>query len=185
MHQNLCICSSIPRLTLGTRIVLVIHAKELKRTTNTGRLALHALVNSTMIVRGQDENPVNLSPLLESAYDSYLFYPSLDALELSDIALQPRTRPIQLIVPDGNWRQASKVSTRHPELASLPRVKISHKNPGLNHLRKEHFPEGLSTLEAIAIALGIIEGPHIGDQLTQLYQAKLQATLTGRGAKSH
>lgn len=195
MHQDLCICAFIPQLTLTTRVVLVVHAKELKRTTNTGRLALHALVNSEMIVRGQDKTPVDLSRLLQghscqnkqntlNEYDTYLFYPSADAIEMSELVSTKLIKPIQLIVPDGNWRQASKVSTRHPELAGVPRVKISSKNLAVNHLRKEHFAEGLSTLEAIALALGLIEGPQVGDQLMRLYQAKLKATLIGRGLTS-
>jgi DTW domain-containing protein YfiP len=181
LHQDLCICAVIPRLTLATRIVLVVHAKELKRTTNTGRLAVQALVNSEMIVRGQNKAPVNLMPLLQDSYETFLFYPSAEAVELSELVLVPRSKPIQLIVPDGNWRQASKVSTRHPELAHIPRVKISDKNMAPYHLRKEHFAEGLSTLEAIAKALGLIEGSMVGDQLMRLYQAKLKATIFGRG----
>ncbi|MBL7669748.1 MAG: DTW domain-containing protein [Bdellovibrionaceae bacterium] len=181
LHQDLCICAVIPRLTLATRIVLVVHAKELKRTTNTGRLAMHALVNSEMIVRGQNKVPVDLTPLLQDTYETFLFYPSEEAVELSEIVSVARSKPIQLIVPDGNWRQASKVSTRHPELAQVPRVKISEKNLASYHLRKEHFAEGLSTLEAIAKALGLIEGSMVGDQLLRLYQAKLKATMLGRG----
>ncbi len=131
-----------------------------------------------MFVRGRDKERLDLSSLLVPEYDTYVLFPSEDALNLEDIKPQ---QPIQLIVTDGNWRQASKLNTRHPELSHLPRVKISAKNVARHHLRKEHFCEGLSTLEAIAMAMRIIEGDVIGDSLQALYQRKLTATLQGRG----
>ncbi len=157
---------------------MVIHAKELKRTTNSGRLALFSLANSVMRVRGAISGAVNLSDLLSAEYESYILYPTEDALELDTI--KP-TKPVQLIVSDGNWRQASKINTRHPELKHIPRVKVSHHNLATHHLRKEHFATGFSTLEAIASALAILEGAKVGESLSILYQAKLRATLDGRG----
>lgn len=168
----------IPKLKLRTKVTLVVHAKELKRTTNTGRLALQALVNSEMRVRGEGREALNLSDLLSDEFESLLFYPSEDALELGSFVVG--RRPIQLIVPDGNWRQAGKVHLRHPELRSVQRVKITIPNLAAEHLRKEHFSEGMSTLEAIAKALAILEGEAVGEEMMALYAAKLSATLLGR-----
>lgn len=178
LHRERCICDSIPKLDLKTRVSLIIHAKELKRTTNTGTLALHALVNSQMLIRGQTTERLDLSSLLVPEYDSYVLFPSEEAMDLENLKTQ---KPIQLIVTDGNWRQASKLNTRHPEIAHLPRVKISAENMARHHLRKEHFPEGLATLEAIALALRVIEGEAVGERLMELYHKKLTATLQGRG----
>lgn len=181
LHKERCICSFIPSLNLKTRLSLVIHAKELKRTTNTGRLAVHALVNSEMLVRGESQEALDLSSLLSSDYESYVLFPSEDAVDLEH--LKP-TKPVQLIVSDGNWRQASKLNTRHPEISHLPRVKISAANLASHHLRKEHFPEGMATLEAIALAFRVLEGETVGDTLLDLYIKKLNATLLGRGVLS-
>lgn len=178
LHRERCICALIPKLDLKTKVSLIIHAKELKRTTNTGRLALHALLNSEMIVRGDGREKRDLSHLLSPEFESYVLYPSADAIDVE--SLKPRTR-VQLIVSDGNWRQAGKINTRHPELKHLPRIKIGRENMARHHLRKEHFREGLSTLEAIALVMAVIEGEAVGQGLMALYQAKLQATLKGRG----
>ena len=187
MHPNFCICSEIPLLKLKTRLSLVIHAKELKRTSNTGSLAVRALTNSEMILRGLDRQRLDLTQYLNSDYQPLLFYPGPESMDLKEYLTQ-RTKsgleslkPIQLIVPDGNWRQASKVASRHPELSELPRVQIFQKNMATQHLRKEHFEEGMSTLEAIACAYEHLEGPDIGQILKQLYRLKLQRTLKARG----
>ncbi len=179
LHLSRCICAEIPSLNLRTKVSLIVHAKELKRTTNTGRLALKALVNSQMIVRGADKTPLDLTPLL-AGFSNLLFFPAQDAVELTADFLLQFDKPIQLLVPDGNWRQAGKVSSRHPELDGIPRVKIGAPNRASLHLRRETSIEGMSTLEAIARALRVIEGEDVYESLNRLYQAKLNATLKGR-----
>ena len=184
LHKNLCICEFIPKLLIKTKICLVIHRQELKRTTNTGKLAIKSLLNSEMRVRGlDDKKTLDLSDLLIPQYRSLLFYPADDAVELTRELVSSSPLPIQLIVPDGNWRQASKVYSRHTELSHIPKVKISAPNNSVHHLRAEHSPEGMATLQAIAYALGIIEGAHIMNPLLKLYNEKLARTLQGRGIK--
>jgi DTW domain-containing protein YfiP len=183
LNKSRCVCAFIPKLSLKTRLCLVVHAKELKRTTNTGRLAVTALTNSEMRIRGVEDSPVDLSDLLVPEYRTVLFYPSDDALELNAEFVKADPRPIQLIVPDGNWRQASKVHYRHHELANVPRVMIKDANKSAHHMRAETTAEGMATLQAIAEAIGIIEGAEAKQALMGLYQAKLKATLEGRSIK--
>lgn len=183
LHRERCICSLMPSLDLRTRLCLVVHIKELKRTTNTGRLAVKCLKNSEMKVRGDQNNALDLSSVLIPAFRTVLFYPSDDAQELTPEFVAADPRPLQLIVPDGNWRQASKVHYRHEELRDVPRVKIGTPNTETRHMRIENIPEGMATLEAIAHALRIIEGEEVGQKLLQFYNAKLEATLKGRGVK--
>ena len=177
MHVNFCFCSEIPRIETRTRVSLLIHAKELKRTTNTGRLATLALTNSALFVRGLRDQDLDAKALADTTdYEPVLFFPSDDAVELS-----PSMRPLHLIVPDGNWRQASKVHTRYPEFANLRRVKISAVNTATHFLRKETTPEGMATLQAIAEALGIVESGEARDQLMNVYNLKLMRTMKARG----
>ena len=159
----------------------MVHVHELKRSSNTGRLALKALVNSEMRVRGNTRETLDLGELLTPRYRTFLFYPAADAVELDhELVAQDRT-PIQLIVPDGTWRQASKVHFRHHELKDVLRVKISMPNLAKFHLRAQHRPEGMATLQAVAHALGVIEGDLVKEQLMKLYDAKVERTLIGRG----
>ncbi|WP_413586825.1 tRNA-uridine aminocarboxypropyltransferase [Bdellovibrio sp. HCB274] len=183
MNKSRCVCEFIPKLDLKTRLCLVVHAKELKRTTNTGRLAVEALVNSEMRIRGADQNALDLSDLLTPQYRTVMFYPSDDARELTAEFVAEDPRPIQLIVPDGNWRQASKVHYRHHELKDVPRVMIKTPNQSPIHMRAENTPEGMATLQAIAEAIGVIEGDSAKEPLMKLYRAKLEGTLQGRGIK--
>ncbi|MES2769290.1 MAG: tRNA-uridine aminocarboxypropyltransferase [Bdellovibrionota bacterium] len=181
LHKEICMCDLIPTIEIKTRIALVVHAKELKRPTNTGRLAIKALSNSVMRIRGLDKKTLDLSDLLNNNYRSLVFYPCEGSVELTKELANESDKPIQLIVPDGNWRQASKVHHRHKELAALPRVMISTPNTNKFFMRKENTPEGMATLQAIAHALKIIEGDAVYEALINVYNEKLKRTLQARG----
>jgi DTW domain-containing protein YfiP len=178
LHIDRCICHLIPSLDLKTKLTLVVHYRELKRTTSTGRLAVKALVNSELLIRGIQDSPLDLSQVVNDQYESYVLYPSDDAIDIE--SLKPE-KPVQLIVADGNWRQAGKLHRRHEELKDIPRVCIKVKNTATESLRREHFDAGYSTLEAIALAIGVLEGNEVRRELQELYQHKLKATLQGRG----
>ena len=138
-------------------------------------------MNSEMRIRGKGGESLDLRDLLTPAYRTFLFFPSSDALELDDALIAHERTPIQLIVPDGTWRQASKTYLRHPELKSLPRVKIGKPNDSTMQLRTQSRPEGMATLQAIAHGLGVIEGESVQAQLLKLFHAKVERTLIGRG----
>jgi len=180
MHKDLCFCHLIPKLNLTTKVSLIIHHRELKRTSNTGQLALRALPNSTMRIRGIKESPIDMNELLTDEYETLLLFPSDNATILTPDFLKSIKKKINLIVPDGNWRQASKVNTRYDELKNIKRVMVSRTTIDAYHLRAETTEDGMATLQAIAYALGAIEGEEVGKKLLNLYNEKLVRTLVAR-----
>ncbi len=182
LHLKRCICHLLVKMRTETKVTLIVHHRELKRTTNTGRLAIEALTNSEMLIRGLKGAPLDLKPI-ENERESYplLFFPGEESVELTHDYLLKIDKPIHLIVPDGNWRQASKVGQRHPELSKIPRVQITKPNLQKFHLRNESSRAGMATLQAIAEALRIIEGEVVFEHLMKIYNAKLTQTLYGRG----
>lgn len=185
LHRDLCLCAEIPSLSLRTKVSLVIHNREVRRTTNTGILATKALANSEVLVRGRIGESLNLSSVLDPSFRTLLLYPAEDAQVLTSNFLEQSPLPIQLIVPDGNWRQASKVHYRHQELRDIPRVMVKAQAGGVHQrMRKENTEDGMATLEAIAYALGEIEGAAVQEKLLQLYHLKVSRTLKGRGIQT-
>jgi DTW domain-containing protein YfiP len=176
-----CVCNDLPMIAVRTRIALIIHHRELSRRSNTGLLAVRALVNSEMRIRGEPGADLDLSDLLDPRYRSFLFFPCAEAQELSSSLVEEDATPIQLIVPDGTWRQARKILFRHPELARLPRLRLGAPERSIFQLRAQSSPERTATLPAIARALGIIEGDAVRVALMKIYQAKIERTLATRG----
>lgn len=181
MHKSLCVCALIPRIETRTRLLLVIHRSEDRKTTNTGRLATECLVNSEVVVRGHAAEAAEPLAIAEGS-QAVLLYPAEDAVPLTELA--PSLAPgVTLIVPDGNWRQASKVRARVPGLRELPCVTLpaSAGKPSVYRLRSEAHAHGLATIEAIARAFGILEGPHVEEALELPFRAMVERTLWARG----
>ena len=171
MHMSLCVCSFFEtKLETRTHLLLVIHRAEIRKPTNTGYLAAKCLANSSVLVRGNSENPTEALDFGDT--EPVLLYPHDGVQELV-----PTDRPVTLIVPDGNWRQAAKVRARVPGLKDVRCAILPPGPPSIYRLRSEAHAHGLATMEAIARAMGILEGPHIHDALTVVFRAMVERTL--------
>ncbi len=180
MRQELCLCASIPHLPLATKLIIIMSKRERKVPTNTGRLAALALPHSVVLSRGDQDNPYDLREHVLSDRPSLLLYPADDAELLTPEWVDGRG-PFNLIVPDGNWRQTSKMRRRDEFMASLPTVRLLPGEASAYRVRKEQKAEGLATIEAIARALGILEGPAVQASLEALLDVMVTRTLASRG----
>ena len=186
MFRPLCVCGIIAKTRLDlsqmrTHVVILMHVREVPLPTSTARLMVRALQNSEIRLRGVPDQPLKTEGLVVSERQSLLLYPSDEALELNAETLSRFDRPITLIVPDGSWRQARKVAVREPSLHGLPQVKLPAGPPSRYRLRKEPNEQSVSTFEAIARALGIIEGAAVQTQLEDLFDMRVERTLWSRG----
>jgi len=178
MLGGLCLCALLPRLETRTRLVLFIHRYEDRKPTNTGRLAAECLANSEVIVRGEPALPA-AAFVGPAGSRPLLLFPDDDAVPLDQLA--PSPAPVTLIVPDGTWRQAQRVRTRVPGLREVPCVTLPPGPPTRYRLRSEPRPGGLATMEAIARALGILEGPTVQAALEHVLDIMVERTLWTRG----
>lgn len=180
IYRPLCLCGDIVPLILDTRVTLYMHWRERLRATNTGWLACLALPNSEIRLRGareQELRPAEPAPLK----NALLLFPSKDAVELTPEWLARQPRPVTLVVPDGSWNQAKKVPYRESELAGVANVKLPVGAPSCYRLRRSPHVQNLSTLEAIARALGIIEGREVQVALESLFLKMVERRLWSMG----
>lgn len=181
MLPEVCFCDEIPRIDIATRVVLVAHKREVRKPTNTGRLAMLALNDCELHVRGHRDQPVDLSGVLVPGRRTWLLFPSKDAVVLSRRLVESDVRPITLLVPDGTWGQARRAVRREPVLAGAPTVTLAANRPSRYRLRREVLPGGLATAEAISRALGIIEGEQVQLAMEKLFDTMVERVLKGRG----
>jgi DTW domain-containing protein YfiP len=90
------------------------------------------------------------------AGDAALLFPGPDALPPAAFRASP---PSTLIVPDGTWTTARKLLELNPFLQALPRIGFEPSHPSRYHrVRREPAEHCVSTIEAVAQALGELEG---------------------------
>lgn len=182
MLGRLCVCSLLPEppLVTRTRVVLVMHRAEAAKSTNTGRIATACLAGSEILVRGHEGKPSE--PLRWSeGVQPVLLFPHEDATPIAEAGRILDGRPVVLVVPDGTWRQASKVRRRVPGLGELPCLSVSGESRSPHRLRAEAHAHGLSTIEAIARAMAVLEGEHVRAALERVFRSMVERTLWTRG----
>jgi DTW domain-containing protein YfiP len=180
LHMQLCLCDRIPTLELATKLVLVMHRRERQKTTATGPLALAALPNHVWLIHGVRESPVDLNEQCSPARRGLILFPSDDAKVLSAEFLAEDPRPVTLVVPDGSWRQASRACKRLPGVERFENVVLPEGPASRYRLRRETKVGGLATMEAIARAMGVLEGPNVQRQLEELFDEMVSRTLGTR-----
>jgi DTW domain-containing protein len=158
LRLSVCICGSAPRLALATRVIMVIHAVEWRRPTNTGHLARLALANAEIRLQGVRHRPVSSDGIDPASPSTLVLYPGHGADLVTPEVLAALPRPLTLLVPDGNWMQAKNMMRRLPMLSRTRAVRLEMPRPDLPWLRRNVLPDRRSTFEAVAQTLGLVEG---------------------------
>lgn len=148
-----CWCAQVPSLTTTkTCVVFVQHPRERDVAIGTARMAHHSLPGSRLIEGVLIDDELND---IDGINDAALLFPGKDARPLSEWLAHP---PKVLIVVDGTWSQARKLLRLNPRLAALPRLSYDPLKPGNYRIRREPTDKHLSTIEATAAVLGLLEG---------------------------
>lgn len=173
----MCICDQLLPLMTRTKLVVWMHAQEVVKPTNTGRLACQCLQNSELRLFGQKDG-ADARPLYAPNTTPALLFPSANARCLDTLRDGP---PVTLIVPDGTWRQAMRLRRRIAVQGPIPFVRLPEGPSSQYRLRTGQKPEHLSTLEAIARALGILEGREVQAHLERVQTIFTERVLWLRG----
>lgn len=171
----------IPQITLETRVIILMHTSEEVLPSNTARLAHKSLTNSEIRINGRIGDRLSTSGLIQDGRQSLLLYPSPHAAELNVDFVAELKQPVNLIVPDGKWRQTQKFARREAALAGIPHVKVPAGQPSQYLLRTQPNERSLCTLEAIARALGVLESRAAQVQLETVLSVMVERTMWARG----
>lgn len=171
---SVCFCDELVPLPVRTRVHVVAHYIELHKTTNTSRLAVSALAGASMHDRG---HPDRRAPATLPEGRRLVLYPSEGArlLEPTDAA-----DDLVLVVPDGTWTQAGRIARRDPAVLGAEHVRLPVSGPSRYALRATDRPGAVSTLEAIARALGVLEGEQVERHLERLFDEFVRRALRRR-----
>jgi len=173
LQARVCVCADIPRIETRTQIVIVRHVGEKFRSSNSGRAAALALVGSQLLDHGHG---APLDPALLRAPGTWLVFP-----EGEPRRTPPSPPPERLIFLDATWQQARRMRQRVPGLRGLPILHLAIDEVPAARLRESPGAGRVSTIEAIAHALRLLEGDAPADQLERLFALLVaRARASGR-----
>lgn len=170
LRAAVCLCAAAPRLNLPTRLVIVMHAIEWGRASNTGHLARLLLANAEIRIHGQQNRPVTAAGIDTASAATFVLFPGRGDTPLTAALAASLGQPATLIVPDGNWHQARTMMTRLPMLRHARSVHLDTPPLPIAGLRHNTSAAGRSTFEAIAQALGVLEGVAVESQLLDFFR---------------
>src|SRR5258708_4319113 len=173
LRQELCICIDAPRLDVSTRLIVIIHRKEWRRSSNTGYLARLATRDGEVRLHGLRHKTVSSDGIDVASASTLVLYPGRGAHPLTTEHIAALARPLTLLVPDGNWNQAKNMMRRVPMLRQANTVSLAGATVDHHNLRRNTYSDRMSTFEAIAQALGIIEQQATENHLLDFFRQVL------------
>jgi DTW domain-containing protein len=175
LHEARCACALLEALPIQTPFVILQHAREAAKSSNTARWA--ALLLPACELRPWSGRPdAGLMKDVGRPGD-WLLFPGLSSPPASTL---PGRRPARVLVLDGTWRQVRRMLRALPEVQRLPRLTVAPRAGGFR-LRAAPSPWCLSTLEAIAGAVDLLEGEALGTALDVRHRALVARALAARG----
>lgn len=181
--RTFCYCGLVSSIDNRTSIVILQHPRERFHPIGTARIAQLALRNCRIEVdharcfsRGTRE--LQLPP------NTGLLYPEAPSRLLHEVPVHER--PQHLLVLDGTWHHARYLFRDVPGLAQLPRYSIDPPAPSHYRLRKEPAADFVSTIEAIAYCLKILEPDNRDvDRLLDVFHEMIDRQIIARdGART-
>lgn len=175
LRREICICPILPSVQTRSEFLILRHIWEAHRPSNTGRLAALAMPNARIISCGGGDR-IGLSLLEDEGLrspDTWLLWPD-------GPGIKPEALPGRVVVLDATWHQARRLFRQTPLLQSLPRLMLPAPAPDRSRLRDQSRPDGMSTLEAIAAAVAVLEGTQTARPLEELYDEVVRRRTTLR-----
>ena len=176
LNLEICLCDVLPKIPTRTEIVIVRHVAELRLTSNTARFAALSRPNARILEHG---GGTHFDDRELSHPGTMLLYSASPRPPLEPPRLDPPPR--RLIVLDGSFRQARRMYKKITALRALPELALPVPEVAPIRLRVPPHQAGMSTLEAIAHALRLLEGPEVAAPLLTLYDELVRRVDRHRG----
>src|SRR5579862_4666632 len=188
---TLCVCASIAPIANRIALLILQHPQEQDRELGTARLTVLHLRHATLKIGlswpslakavGRPVDPKRWAVLYLGSASRATLPRDRDivAVDAKGLALADQDHALAgiegILILDGSWSQAKTLWWRNPWVLKCRRLVLNSKQRSrYGELRREPRREGLSTLEAAALALSRLAGqPEIEIALTQSFSRLL------------
>lgn len=167
-----CFCAEILAVPTRTRVIVIRHAAEINKTSNTGRLVHLALSNSVLVDHGVLEHTLDLTDHLGAQ-------PFVLAAGATPLDEPPEVST--LVVIDSTWASAKSMRWRIPPLALVPTLSLPAPVIAPLRMRRGAQSEQMATIEAVAAALDFLGEPEPAAHLRSLFATMSARLLKLRG----
>ena len=147
-----CICPQISKMKNFSDIILITHALDEKKPSNTGKIISTTLTKCETIRYGHIDERLDIQSL--SKRNILLLYPNEDSQEITKDLYESLKKPAILVL-DGTWHQASKLANKFKKIGAKF-IHLPQGNYSKYLLRSSGREERLCTAQALIECLKIL-----------------------------
>ncbi|MCB9892174.1 MAG: DTW domain-containing protein [Planctomycetes bacterium] len=160
LTPELCACPWLEEVELGFDLVVVRHAYERNRGSNTVRLLQRVVPATRVLPFGTEGRPFTAATFGEMRRPVVLFPRGDRVLAPGDLVSADHDgHRRSLIVLDGSWSQCRRMARRVPGITDLPFVRLPPTPERVWKLRRSESPSHVCTFEAVVRAVEVAGSP--------------------------
>lgn len=157
--KSSCMCQYVNQIDTKTKFVLLMHPKEFKKVkNNTGFLTHLSLSNSEVFIGVDFSNNKRINEII-SSHDSYILFPSIDAVNLSQenpSSLKGGKKPMAIFLIDSTWACTKKIFTQSQNLKKLKHMSFTTDRRSQYKIKEQPEDNYLSTIESTQNVLELL-----------------------------
>ena len=178
LSPGLCICETLPRITLPVEFIVIRHGTEREWHSNTGTLVGHILENSRVLDYGVKGAPFDSADLHADEVNLHVLFPRPGAQVLTPESLES---PAALVILDSTWPKARRIWKRVAELRDRPFFRLPPGPPPALTLRDPPDETRFFTLDAVARAVRALGYETEGQEIERVAREIVKRRLHLRG----
>ncbi len=164
--QSSCMCEYIQSVRTETKFVLLMHPKEFKKVkNNTGFFTHLSLSNSEIFIGIDFSDNARINEIIAS-YESYILFPSLNALNLSEenpLLSSREQKPMAIFIIDSTWSCTKKIFTLSENLQKLKHMSFTTTQTSQYQIKEQPKGNYLSTIESTLVVLKLLNEWRVED----------------------
>jgi len=149
-------CEHIKSIATDTKFVILMHPKEFKKVkNNTGFFTHLSLSNSEVFIGIDFSNHRRINEII-AHHNSYILFPSLDAINLSEVNIAkstPSKKPLAIFIIDSTWSCTKKIFTLSSNLNRLQHLSFTTTKKSQYAIKVQPHENYLSTIESTLVVL--------------------------------
>lgn len=149
-------CHACQHIETNTKFILLMHPKEFKKVkNNTGHFTHLSLSNSELFIGVDFSNHKRINEII-ATHESYILFPSKDALNLSKETPRSTQRELAIFIIDSTWACTKKIFTQSQNLQNLKHISFTTTKTSIYEIKKQPQENFLSTMESTLVVLEIL-----------------------------
>lgn len=155
--KSSCMCEHFEHIQTQTKFIVLMHSKEFKKVkNNTGHFTHKSLNNSELFIGVDFSEHKRINEII-SSHDSYILFPSPNAVNLTDTKPKSSSKPLAIFLIDSTWACTKKMFTQSSNLNTLKHMSFHTTKTSTYEIKTQPDKAYLSTIESTLVVLELLQ----------------------------